>query len=434
VIVVDEAGMIGTRTLARLLHGAEANHAKVVLTGDPAQLPELEAGGAFAALAKTLPAVELTVNRRQAHAWERAALDAVRAGTPAPAVAAYRQAGRLNFADTAEAARNALVADWAAAGDEGAAMVAMTRADVDDLNGLARAHLVAAGRLPASGADVAGTTFGVGDRIMALRNDRRIGVLNGTTGTLTAVGADGTIHLRPDDTTGAGPDIALPAGYVAAGNVAHAWAVTIHKAQGMTVGRAFVLGSERLYREAGYVALSRATERTDWYQVGSAPSPWDTASSPEQAAARLLARSAAQQLATQPATGQAATGQPLAGPPSPSLAPTGPAFGAQTPGAPATPGPAAPPPGAAQPGDQHAAHLTDVLGPRPAAGPARRAWDDAAVAIEQYRRRHGIDGAGPLGPEPPDGARRRRWLAVRAAIDNAHSPDLARRLDFGPDL
>ncbi|HWG73395.1 MAG TPA: MobF family relaxase, partial [Acidimicrobiales bacterium] len=149
VIVVDEAGMVGTRPLARLLHGAEANHAKIVLTGDPAQLPELEAGGAFAALAKTLPAVELTVNRRQAHAWERAALDAVRAGTPAPAVAAYRQAGRLNFADTAEAARNALVADWAAAGDEGAAMVAMTRADVDDLNGLTRAHLVATGRLTA---------------------------------------------------------------------------------------------------------------------------------------------------------------------------------------------------------------------------------------------------------------------------------------------
>jgi hypothetical protein len=56
------------------------------------------------------------------------------------------------------------------------------------------------------------------------------------------------------------------------------------------------------------------------------------------------------------------------------------------------------------------------------------------VAIEQYRRRHGIDGPDPLGAEPPDGARRRRWLAVRAAINNAHSPDLARRADLGPDL
>ena len=49
VIVVDEAAMIGTRKLHRLLDHAGPARAKVVLIGDPCQLPEIEAGGAFEA-------------------------------------------------------------------------------------------------------------------------------------------------------------------------------------------------------------------------------------------------------------------------------------------------------------------------------------------------------------------------------------------------
>jgi conjugative relaxase-like TrwC/TraI family protein len=55
VVVVDEAGMLGTRKLARLLDHAEAWQAAVVLVGDPRQLPEVAAGGAFSALARSLP-------------------------------------------------------------------------------------------------------------------------------------------------------------------------------------------------------------------------------------------------------------------------------------------------------------------------------------------------------------------------------------------
>src|SRR5579875_4051284 len=77
VLVVDEAGMVGTRKLAALLDAARRAKAKVVLVGDPRQLPEVEAGGAFAALAARDP-IELSINRRQASAWERAALDELR--------------------------------------------------------------------------------------------------------------------------------------------------------------------------------------------------------------------------------------------------------------------------------------------------------------------------------------------------------------------
>jgi hypothetical protein len=80
VVVVDEAGMVGTRKLGRLLSVAEYSGTAVVLVGDPRQLPEIEAGGAFAALTAHVPTSELRTNRRQQQAWERDALAELRSG------------------------------------------------------------------------------------------------------------------------------------------------------------------------------------------------------------------------------------------------------------------------------------------------------------------------------------------------------------------
>src|SRR3546814_873107 len=51
VLVIDEAGMIGTRQMERVLGEAERAGAKVVLVGDAEQLQAIEAGGGFRALA-----------------------------------------------------------------------------------------------------------------------------------------------------------------------------------------------------------------------------------------------------------------------------------------------------------------------------------------------------------------------------------------------
>jgi ATP-dependent exoDNAse (exonuclease V) alpha subunit len=50
VLVVDEAGMVGSRTLTRLLEHAQQAKAKVVLVGDDRQLAAIDAGGGFRAL------------------------------------------------------------------------------------------------------------------------------------------------------------------------------------------------------------------------------------------------------------------------------------------------------------------------------------------------------------------------------------------------
>ncbi len=266
VLVVDEAGMVGTRQLARLLDHAEAQQAKVVLVGDPHQLPEIGAGGLFRALTTRLPAIELTHNRRQAEPWEADALDQVRHGDPAQAVSAYQAHGRIVTADTAEAVREQLVADWWHAYDQvgatSAAMVALRRADVDDLNARARTRLLAAGHLTGPTLNVDGVSFQAGDRMVCLRNDRRLGVVNGTRATITAVDPDGhAFEVTTDDER----QLTLPARYLDAGHVAHGYAITGHKAQGLTVDHTFVLGSPELYREWGYVALSRGRHTNRLY-------------------------------------------------------------------------------------------------------------------------------------------------------------------------
>ena len=44
ILVVDEAGMVGTRTLGRLINETAASGAKLILVGDPRQLAEIDAG------------------------------------------------------------------------------------------------------------------------------------------------------------------------------------------------------------------------------------------------------------------------------------------------------------------------------------------------------------------------------------------------------
>ena len=104
VLVVDEAGMLGSRKLARLLDHASQAQAKVVLVGDDRQLAPIDAGGGFRALRLRLGASELTENRRQHQAWEREALELVRSGLVEEAVVAYRAHDRVVAADSKPAA------------------------------------------------------------------------------------------------------------------------------------------------------------------------------------------------------------------------------------------------------------------------------------------------------------------------------------------
>lgn len=226
---------------------------------------ELAAGGTFRALARELTAERLTENRRQVEIWERGALDELRTGDVAAGLDAYTAAGRVSVADSVAGQRAAVVAAWWQATRSGdpyqVAMLAHRRADVTALNQLARARLLAAGRL--TGPTVYGVDdhevvkcFAVGDLAVVRRNHYPDRLVNGQRGLVTAVDHDvGSLRIRIG-----GQEVVVSARHLDAGLLDHGYAVTIHQAQGLTVDRALLVGSTSLYREAGYVGLSRGRQ------------------------------------------------------------------------------------------------------------------------------------------------------------------------------
>ena len=174
--------MVGTRDFAALTDAATEAAAKLVLIGDDRQLPEIEAGGAFRALAEVLGAHELREVRRQDDAWDREALAQLRDGDVEAFSRAYADHGRLVAAPNAEAARAAM--DWCEAHDSGASalMLAHRRSDVRDLNARAREHMRAAGRLGPNELTARGRSFAIGDRVITTRNDRYQELVNGQRG------------------------------------------------------------------------------------------------------------------------------------------------------------------------------------------------------------------------------------------------------------
>jgi len=269
VLVVDEAGMVGTRDLARLHDAVKHADGRLVLVGDDKQLPEIQAGGAFAALADQHPAPGLSEIRRQDDAWDRQALTDLREGKLDDFARAYLEHDRITLAPTATAARDALVADWwtstqEAPETERSLMIAARRADVRDLNDRARQRMRDAGHLGPDELTTEDRGFATGDRVVATRNDRHHDVHNGQTATLTKI-TEHDLELRLDT----GGKLKLPVEYAHEGHLDHGYAMTAHRAQGTTVTRSFVLGSEDMYREWGYTALTRHKQQAQLYLSAS---------------------------------------------------------------------------------------------------------------------------------------------------------------------
>ena len=281
VLVVDEAGMVGSRKLTRLLEHAHQAQAKVVLVGDDRQLASIDAGGGFRALRLRLGPSELTDNRRQQQAWEREALELVRGGLVEEAVAAYRAHDRVVAADSKPAATLALLQDWWAAFQQAehdsaqeVIVLAARRAEVDRLNTACQELLAAQGRLGSERLQVEDRQLAVGDRVVSGHNAiAELGVANGSRGTITALDPHTRIlTLRLDGTDGR--EVTLPRSYLDGRGrgernrrVDLAYATTGHRAQGLTRGRALVrlTGNEDV--NWLYVQLSRARQDTRLYAV-----------------------------------------------------------------------------------------------------------------------------------------------------------------------
>ncbi len=265
VLVVDEAGMIGSRQMERVLSQARDAGAKVVMVGDPEQLQAIEAGAAFRSITERHGAAEITEIRRQREGWQRDATRALATGRTGEAIHAYDGKGMVHAADTREQARGELVDGWdrARQAEPGKSRIILTHtnAEVQSLNGEARDRLRASGDLGDDvtvKADRGERQFATGDRIMFLRNERGMGVKNGTLATIERVSPEG-MAVRLDDGRGVAFDTKDYA------HVDHGYAATIHKSQGVTVDRAHVLATPGMDRHSAYVGMSRHRDDVQLY-------------------------------------------------------------------------------------------------------------------------------------------------------------------------
>ncbi|SDO66037.1 conjugative relaxase domain-containing protein, TrwC/TraI family [Microbacterium testaceum StLB037] len=276
-VIIDEASLAGTLSLDRITALAEQAEAKVLLVGDRAQLQSVTAGGGFSLLVHDRnDAPELLDVHRFVNEWEKTASLDLRHGRT-EAIDTYADHDRITGGDTETMIDTAYTA-WRTDALAGIAtvLIADSTESVHALNQRARADLILDGTVNALREIELHDTSraSIGDSIITRRNDRRLRagrgwVRNGDRWTVTDVRDDGSLTVRRAGPRRGGAVI-LPAGYVAE-HVDLGYAVTAHRAQGITTGTSHVLADSTTTRENLYVAMTRGRQANLVYVATDRP-------------------------------------------------------------------------------------------------------------------------------------------------------------------
>lgn len=294
-VIIDEATLAGTLTLDRVTGLASKAGAKVLLVGDWAQLQSVDAGGAFPLLADARDDTpELTEVHRFVNEWERDASIDLRLGRT-KVISTYFRHERIKDGAHDEMVDAAYLA-WRADLRHGRSSLLVTESTdaMIELNERARAERLQEGETEAS-REVElhdGTRASVGDLIITRQNHRRIRavrggwVKNGDRWRVTDVSADGSVvAMRLGMRLGA--SVVLPAEYVAE-HVDLGYAITAHRAQGMTVDTAHVVVTSSTTRENFYVAMTRGRHANQAYVALDRPDDSHAAPPPEEVTAKTV--------------------------------------------------------------------------------------------------------------------------------------------------
>ena len=274
VLLVDEAGMVDSANIARLIHHADAAEAKLVLVGDPEQLGEIGAGGMFRALAERSDPIHLDEVIRHEFEVEREGARLIREGEGAQALDLYRSEERVVVATDADARREVMASEWheSFAAGEDAVMVAKQNVEVERLNAMARELRREAGQLGEREIEVGEARFAAGDQVITRVNDREADIYNRERWQVAEVDPDrGRVVLEGIDQD---RTVEVGAEYLAKTNphseapaLQHAYAVTTYSAQGSTVDRAFAPPTPRwtsrrcMWRPRARAGRRRSTRR-----------------------------------------------------------------------------------------------------------------------------------------------------------------------------
>jgi TrwC relaxase/AAA domain len=277
VLVLDEASQLATTDLAMIEEAARQAGARVIATGDTAQLGAVQAGGMFRLLAQEVPTAELHEVRRFAAQWERQASVRLRDGDLA-AAAAYDRHGRIRGADQ-ETACDRAASLWLADHLRGkdVLLLAGSNAEAAGLSRRVQAKLTQIGSVGPPQAPLAdGNHAGIGDLIRARLNTQIDAggrpLTNRDTLKITAFGGPDTeVRRQQPDGTWTKP-FRVSRAYLAA-SAELAYAGNIHVAQGRTVDTAHLLVTQTLSRQALYVGMTRGRQSNTAHVVTGNTAP-----------------------------------------------------------------------------------------------------------------------------------------------------------------
>ena len=278
-IIVDEAGMVGTKKMAALLQSADRAGARVALVGDDRQLAPIDQGRAFSHLKSEIGSFEISEVRRQREIWQRDASGEFRAGRPLDALQRYQAAGYVHHFQTWDSLKMKMMGDWfrdrAAHPEKTQLVIASRNEEVRELNEMARSALIKSGEIStkrqitcettSAGAEALGRrSFSEGDRIYFLKNDKNLGVLNGSLGTIEAIrGAQKSADLFITVKLDSGAKVSFsPERY---SHIDHGYAATVHKSQGETADLVYAVPSDMTSREVSYVMATRHRDECRFY-------------------------------------------------------------------------------------------------------------------------------------------------------------------------
>ncbi len=268
IVVLDEAGMIGSRLFDRLQQHVDAAGAKVVPVGDIQQLQPIDGGGAMRAVQDRVGAVIMDDIRRQKDPEQRQIVRDFKDGKADAAIDRLEKLGAVKTYENAAAARsgtaNAIIRDM----QDGKTSIGLagTRAEVHQINQLAKAEAQQAGLVSDKNHEFkterGARQFSDGDRVIFLENNRldaprggvgSVEVKNGTTGTVEKAG-DGVLRVNLDN----GKTVMVREDKYR--HIDHGYAMTVHKSQGVTVDRAHLMPGRMTDQHSAYVGASRHRE------------------------------------------------------------------------------------------------------------------------------------------------------------------------------
>ena len=290
VLIVDEAGMVGTRLWGELLTHVNRAGAKLIAVGDDNQFKAIEAGDFFRETQTHAKNYSLNTIYRQKQEWMKDASMNLANLEVGEALSAYEQRGHVHQTSKENLAQEIATAYVAAhkkeQNEQTSVVLAFTNAQTHEINQAIREQLKQEGLIAKQDIITMNDNhFTIGDRIVFLENDKTRLVItdadgvvqkgthikNGTQGRIHGVNQQGDIQVQLGDklmttikcleTTTAkvalGQQEQEPTRTYAYTNIAHGYAVTTHKAQGQTVDNVFVAAAKNMDAKGIYVAMTR---------------------------------------------------------------------------------------------------------------------------------------------------------------------------------